>query len=54
MMLSRIGKLTSCNYPIFFMADPVTQHEKYVAIKEKSLLIEQGDPEKEAKESDAR
>ena len=30
-MLSRIGKLTSCNYPIFFMADPVSQHAKYVA-----------------------
>ena len=53
-MLSRIGKLTSANYPIFFVADPVTQHEKYVAIREKSLLVEQEDPEKEAKESDAR
>ena len=52
-MLSRIGKLTSCNYPIFYMADPVSQHARFIANSEKNQALILEDPNKKVKESEA-
>ena len=29
-MLSRIGKITRYNYPVFYAADPVSQHAQFL------------------------
>ena len=29
-MLSRMGKMTRYNYPVFYGADPITLHQRYL------------------------
>ena len=49
-MLSRMGKMTRYNYPVFYGIDPISLHEKFLANEKRKEEFGNVDHEKQAKE----
>ena len=48
-MLSRMGKMTRYNYPVFYGVDPISVHQKYLQAVKKKEEFGNVDHSKQAK-----